>query len=72
LPENQQIFKASCPNFALISQNMKTAVTLTPQNATALARYADLVGVSPQEFLNAFLAEFLLPSPRNRPEVTHF
>jgi hypothetical protein len=34
---------------------------LTQPNLAALERYADLVGVSAQEFLNAFLAEFLVP-----------
>jgi hypothetical protein len=42
--------------------NMKSATrfTLTPNNATALAQYAELAGLSPEEFLNKFLAEFLV------------
>jgi hypothetical protein len=35
-------------------------LTLTKPNATAVKQYADLVGISPQEFLNAPLQEFLL------------
>jgi hypothetical protein len=35
-------------------------LTLTQPNAAALARYADLVGVSPEEFLERFLEEFLV------------
>ena len=34
-------------------------LTLTKSNAAAVAQYAELAGLSPQEFLNAFLAEFL-------------
>jgi hypothetical protein len=34
-------------------------VELTQPNA-ALKQYADLVGMSPEAFLNAFLAEFLV------------
>jgi hypothetical protein len=34
--------------------------TLTPRNAAALHLYAELVGVCSQEFLNRFLAEFLI------------
>jgi hypothetical protein len=33
---------------------------ITQNNAAALKQYSDLVGVSPQEFLNRFLAQFLL------------
>src|SRR5215471_11156466 len=33
---------------------------LTPRNVAALHLYAELVGVSSQEFLNRFLVEFLL------------
>ena len=39
--------------------NLQT-FTLTPPNAVALEQYAELAGVTPQEFLNAFLAEFLV------------
>jgi hypothetical protein len=34
--------------------------TLTPANAAAIAQYAKLAGVTPAEFLNRFLAEFLV------------
>jgi hypothetical protein len=34
--------------------------TLTPRNTAALREYAELVGMAPNEFLNAFLAEFLV------------
>jgi len=41
-----------------------TNFTLTPRNAPGIARYAELAGVSPQRFLNAFLAESpLVASP---------
>jgi len=33
---------------------------LTPRNAAAIAQYAELVGMTPEEFLNRFLAEFLV------------
>ena len=33
---------------------------LTPRNVAALHLYAELVGVSSQEFLNRFLVEFLI------------
>jgi hypothetical protein len=46
---------------------------LMQSNAAALKQYADLVGISPEAFLNAFLEEFLvnrfsnpdIPQPRN-------
>jgi hypothetical protein len=34
--------------------------TLTPRNAAALRQYAELAGVSQQEFLNHFLEKFLV------------
>jgi hypothetical protein len=39
---------------------LKSATTLTSRNAAAVAQYAELGGMMPQEFLSAFLAEFLL------------
>ena len=41
--------------------NMKPAdnLKLTKRNALALAKYADLVGLTPEEFLNRFLKDFL-------------
>jgi hypothetical protein len=33
---------------------------LTPRNAAAITQYAELVGMTPEAFLNAFLAEFLV------------
>jgi hypothetical protein len=65
-----------CPNFALIPQKLKSAdnLTLTQPKAAALARYADLVGVSPEGFLERFLEEFLLArmklAKRNAAAVT--
>src|SRR5262249_39053133 len=35
---------------------------LTRRNAAAIAQYADLVGLSPEQLLNAFLQEFLVAS----------
>jgi hypothetical protein len=40
--------------------NSSHSLKLTQSNAAALARYAELVGVSPETFLNAFLQEFLV------------
>jgi len=41
--------------------NMKSAdnLKLTKRNAEALAKYAGLVGLTPEEFLNRFLKDFL-------------
>src|SRR6516162_10817922 len=52
--------------FDIKRQNMakrlkpETSFTLTPRNVAALHLYAELVGVSSQEFLNRFLVEFLI------------
>jgi hypothetical protein len=45
---------------SLISKALAMNLTLTQPNAAALERYADLAGVSPEEFLNRFLEEFLV------------
>ena len=39
---------------------MNSSFELSPRNAAAIARYAELVGLTPEAFLNAFLAEFLV------------
>jgi hypothetical protein len=39
---------------------MKTSITLTKQNAAAIAKYAGFVGCTETEFLNKFLADFMI------------
>jgi hypothetical protein len=38
----------------------KIPMKLNKRNAAAIARYANLVGLTPQKFLNKFLEDFLL------------
>jgi hypothetical protein len=51
-PKIAEFLTASCPNFALISQKNEIWRQSHPHqpNAAAFERYADLVGVAPQEF----------------------
>ena len=43
-----------------LSLQSEAEMKLTPRNVAALHLYAELVGVSSQEFLNRFLVEFLI------------
>jgi hypothetical protein len=40
--------------------DLSNNLTFTQSNTTALKQYSDLVGISPEAFLNAFLQEFLV------------
>jgi len=43
-----------------MTKSPDTTFTLTAENAETLRQYATLVGLTPEDFLNAFLAEFLV------------
>jgi len=52
--------KQALPDSICLQMNPSQDLTLTSRNAAALCEYAELVGMTPGEFLNTFLTDLLV------------